>query len=105
MKKMTTLHAIVAGIALATASIAANAGGYDPMGANRYSAETAPVPAIQPTCATQHTGNEGEGFRPFAAHRYTASGMVRSEGAIETAMVGNTAGFGFRPFAADRYQR
>jgi len=105
MKKINTFHGIIAGIALASASIAANAGGYDPMGANRYSAETAPVPAIQPTRATQHTGNEGEGFRPFAAHRYTASAMVRSEGTIETATVGNTAGDGFRPFAADRYHR
>ena len=107
MKSLNKIS-MIAGVVLGVSAVSAQAAGYDPVSADRYSPM---VVAFEQTTTAYHdakVGNtEGHGFKPFAPHRYTqtmAKGSCDDKHAEgESKDMGNDEGAGFRPFASDRY--
>ncbi len=104
--KTLTIKAAITGIVITTASMTANAGGYDPMATDRYSATQTSHPVAAAAPAVQQLETEGKGFRPFAANRYTATTVTLMKNELAgKASIGKVAGHGFKPFAVHRYVR
>ncbi len=102
--KISTIHAIAAGIVIATAGITANAADFDPMAAHRYSVNTHDVTTAV-TESNRPVMMERAGFHPFAANRYTPSlAAPAAEETVKNADARRITGQGFAPFAAHRYE-
>jgi len=104
--KKSTISSVFVAIILGSATVFAHASSYDPTAANRYSAT---FPATSHATATNDTaypvGSEAQGFRPFAADRYTSSSHTADKAKPDQAVMADRKGTTFNPFAANRYTR
>lgn len=105
--RISKIYSAVVGVSLSVAAVSVQACGFSPMAADRYNGATCgeAVKSVG-SVASATIGNElGEGFKPFAANRYTAPVVATGQEARGLTVAAGAVGEngGFDPFTADRY--